>query len=147
MAYAASLHGSDGSCTLATDYDDLVAGTDIHIYEWHATFTRDLIEDSGFDQATNWKQNVGGMYDLKGTAIATQMVGRNSPMGADVGNVVGFEDQNATVSANDFTLQTVTGDTYTFKGIISSIRTVTRKTDRVIVTIAFESHGEVTVNG
>ena len=147
MAYVKSLHGSDGSCTMASDYDDIVGGTQIHFYEWHATFTRDLIEDSGFDAADNWKTVVGGMYDLKGTALATQMVGQESPLGADVGNVVGFEDQNATVSANDFTLQAVTGDTYTFKGIVTSIRTVTRKADRIIVTVSFESHGDVTVNG
>jgi len=145
MAYVSTLHGSAGGFTPDTVYGTITPDDFIHFFEWHATIARDLIEDSGFDQAINWKQNVGGLYDLKGTAIGTlkkgvALPGLDATHGAGVQNVTG-------ASTGDFTLTVATGDTYTFKGIVSSWKTVVRKPDRVIVTIGFESHAAVAVNG
>lgn len=146
MAYTKTLHGSDGAFTPHEDYSEITPSTNVHFYEWHATIARDLIEDSGFDQSTNWKQNVGGLYDLKGTAVGTIVVGAWT-LGPGLDATHGAGVQNATFTSGDFSLQAVTGDTYTFAGIISSWRVVTRKPDRVILTVSFESHAAVAVNG
>lgn len=140
MAYTKSAHGSDGSVTVASDYTDLVAGTHIIVREWSGSFVQDMFDDSSFDQSTNWKDSVGGMHDFKGTisgSIAT---------GGIAGPLADFSTQNAPATTGDFTLQESAGETYTFKGILGGIRTVTTKTGRVDITLSVESSGAIAVN-
>ena len=139
----ASLHGSGGSVTVSTDYADLLAGTDIDFFEWHATFDGSLTDDSNFSDATNFRTYLGTMHDLKGTAVG-RMIRLTSLSNA---NPVLYDaaTQNASAPTADFTLTTESGSTYTFDGIISSVKTTVIKTGVVGVIVTFESSGDITV--
>jgi hypothetical protein len=145
MAYVKSLHGSSGSFAVPTDYADCLADTIIHFYEWHATIARELLDDTRFENADNFKRVIGGMYDLKGTAVGTLIKSAALP-GLDATHGMGVQNVSGETTGS-FTLTVASGDTYVFDGIISNINTVVNKPRKIIVTVSFESHGDVAVNG
>ena len=131
----ASLQGSGGSVTIP--HADITSGTEIDFYSWNAITDAPLEDDDNFSDSDNWGTSVGLMYDLKGTAIGTMQQGQKAIL-ADVGS-------EGLAPVAGFVLQTESGNTYTFAGLINSINTVVNKTGRVTTTIGFESSGEVTV--
>ncbi len=151
--YTKSLHGSTGSFTVPDDYTDLLAGTPVAFYQWDATFSRELFDDTDFDSTDNWEQLVGGMYDVKGTALCKLAAVTGFSTAATGPPLADFATQNATVDTEaladggTFVLTTATGDSYSFHGMISVLETDVEKVGRALCRVEFQSHGAVAVTG
>jgi hypothetical protein len=132
-----SITGVDGSCSLPA-WGVPQETTNIHIFQWEATFDREVVDDSNFDDTTNFKTKLGGMYHATGTCQGTIV------SGSDLG-IADFATKNAQPAAN-LLLLTETGHQYDFSAILSNINTRVNKTETrgAIVTLTFESDGDIT---
>ncbi len=132
----ATLTGVGGSVTLGE-------GPTLNIFEWNADIRRDVFDDSDFSSATNSREKVGGMADLVGTCRGTMAGGlTDGPPG------IGTMATEHGAGSGGFFLESegVGNKNYKFSGILTSVQTTVLKTDRIIVTVGFESTGAVTVN-
>lgn len=132
MAAAGTRTGTEGSVTFPAGMD---APSNMHIFEWRATFDREIFDDSNFDGADNWKTKIGGMLTTTGTVRATADR-------ADPSDLWDFATMHAQPVAL-FVLQEGkdTGAaivTITFSALITTVRTAVVKTDRVFYDISFE---------
>lgn len=111
--------------------------TNVHIFAWEMTLDREVVDDSNFDDTTNWKTKLGGMYHATGTFTGT--IVKDSVLG-----IADFGTKNAPPIAS-FVLTTEAGSFYTFTGILSNLNTRMNKTEArgAIITGTFESDGEV----
>lgn len=144
MAAGDSLSGVDGSVTTPA-YGVPQNTVDVHVFAWDGTLDRDVVGDSNFDDATNWKTKLGGMYHMTGTFQGT-LVGTGVPLVGRPLGIADFGTKNAQPLAS-MILQVETGGTYTFAAILSNLNTRVVKTETrgAIITGTFESDGDVVV--
>ncbi len=128
--------GVDGACSVPA-YGVPQETTNIHIFVWEMTLDREVVDDSNFDDATNWKSKLGGMYHATGTFTGT--IVKDSVLG-----IADFGTTNAPPIAS-FVLTTEAGSFYTFAGILSNLNVRMNKTEArgATITGTFESDGEV----
>ena len=141
MAYSKSLHGSSGSLAWAspiTIWTDITPDEDIHIFKWDLTVTRELLDNSNYDESDNWETVIGGMVDGVGSFEAVYMRSTTPPL-ADL------DIQNATPSSV-LTLTLESGKNYELTAILGGLRTAHAKAGRVLLTASFESHGVIKVD-
>lgn len=111
-------------------------GVDAFIFQWSADFQREVFDISNFDDDTNARFKLGGMYHLVGTCQAYLDNGA-PPAIAD------FLTEDFIPTAT-IVLQTFAAKTYTFKAIISNMNVAMEKRGQSIVTLSFESSEAVT---
>lgn len=133
----ATLTGVGGTVTLGE-------GPTLNIFEWNADIRRDVFDDSDFSSTGRAREKVGGMADLVGTCRGT-MAGGLTDGPPSIGEMASTTEFEGTAG---FFLESegVGNKNYKFKGILTSVQTTVTKTDRIIVTVGFESTGEVTLN-
>jgi hypothetical protein len=139
MAAGDSLTGVDGSCSVPNDWGVPQETTNIHIFAWEGVLDREVVDDSNFDDTTNWKSKLGGMYHMTGTFTGTVV------KGSDLG-IADFGTKNQQPKAS-LVLTVESGGTYTCTAILSNLNTRVNKieTRGAIITGSFESDGDVTV--
>ncbi len=128
--------GVDGACAVPA-YGVPQETTNVHIFAWEMTLDREVVDDSNFDDTSNWKGKLGGMYHATGTFTGT--IVKDSDLG-----IADFGTKNAP-PLGDFVLTTEAGSFYTFTGILSNLNVRMNKTEArgAIITGTFESDGEV----
>jgi hypothetical protein len=139
MAAGDTITGVNGSVTIPATIGVPQETVDIHIFEFTASVDQDIVDDSNFEGADNWKTTVGLMHHLTGTCRGTIMAGTGAELG-----IADFATVNAQPTAG-FVLTADTGRTYTFAAIISNINVVVAKTDRCFCTLSFESSGDIEI--
>jgi len=123
---------------------DAAGGTTGFITSWRADITREVIDATTFDDLTNARTKLGGMYDLKGSCeawfakddvpdIADFLIEDAEPTAVATFELIGVRDD--AVSANN--------KGYNFGGIISSLSINVEKVGQARVTISFESSGDI----
>lgn len=132
MAYTS---GVGGAVTLPSG----AGGQTGLIRTWNATIAQEIIDATTFSDSGNMRTKIGGMYDLKGTCEA---IFDGSAVPA-LGTLVTADS----AGTSGFVLLLSSGESYDFTGIISNIGISIEKTGQAIVTMTFESDGEVTETG
>lgn len=125
--------GVGGSATIPS----AAGGGTITIFRWNADYQREVFDATGFSTSGNRRAKIGGMHHLVGTVEGWCDTAGVPTLGT-------LATDNAAATA-DFILQTATGDTYTFSGIIGSINVVVERVGQAIATLGFESSGAITV--
>ena len=132
----AAITGIAGSVTIPTA---VAGGQTGLIYRWSADIEREIIEVTTFDDAGSARVKAGGMHQLTGSCEAYF----DSAILPLLAGTSGIETADAPATSGDFVLQTKTGDTYTFGGLVTSIRVATEKVGGCIVTLNFQSDDDV----
>lgn len=127
----AVLTGTTGDVTI-TGSDGVTA----FIFQWSADVTREIFDASSFDTANNSREKIGGPMQLVGSCQAH--CAGTTPTLTDMQT----DDFAGTAG---FVLSPSTGETWTFKGIISGISMTVEKNGQAIITMNFESTGTIAV--
>jgi hypothetical protein len=140
----AALTGIDGSVTIPV----VAGGQTGLIYRWSADVDREIIDITSFDDSGSARVKRGGMYQLTGSCEAwfdsAQLPELGTTPGGPAGATEGLNVADITPTGS-FVLATKTGDTYTFVGLMTSIRVALEKVGQCVVTMNFKSDGDVTV--
>ncbi len=126
----ATLTGVGGSATIGG-----MTAAGYHIFEWSLDTQREVFDDSNFDDPTNARTKVGGMYHGVGRCRATLASGQALQL-ADVAT------ENAQPTAG-FILKAAGTNQYTFSAMITNIAVAAVKSDRIFYDISFETSGAI----
>jgi hypothetical protein len=128
----ATLTGAGGSVTLAD-------GPSINIFEWSADVRRDIFDDSNFNDAKNARTKMGGMADLAGSCRGTMKSGTTPTFGSMA------TEHTPPTAAFYLEADNANNTNYKFAANLTNMTIEVRKTDRIIVSVSFQSSGAVAV--
>ncbi len=116
----------------------LLTGHHARVSQWDAVITQDVNDCSGFGQAANWRENLGGMKVLRGSAA-----GYVTTAAASTAPAADFTASNDATGIA-FTLTCKTGCTYTGTAIVNNVRVGTGINGNAVISFDFVSTATVT---
>lgn len=126
--------GANGGVTIPT----AAGGQTIQLFEWTATFERELSDVSTFDEDTNWRVKQGGIGHMTGSAT-----GYFDADASDTDKITAFATEDDAPTASCI-LTAYTGKTFQFTGILGNVTVNSAKTGGpVTISFTFESSGSI----
>lgn len=107
------------------------------VFVWSATMSRDIFPADVFDGSSTAKLKIGGLHQLTGTLEGFM----DKVLAFDFGTMTTADHPGSTA---DFVLNSDASDSYTFKGLISSVTMNVTKGAVATFTCAFRSVSAIT---